>query len=90
MSKFDKLVTEVNRVVDKANQKIENPSVKEVFLRDYFVASVMQGLLSNAGGPIQANGMNGWALVNTDKDQLVSFVYNLADAMLKHRTENPL
>jgi hypothetical protein len=54
-------------------------------LRDYFAAKVMQGLLANPGGPIQANGMNGWYWCNCSSEDVVNFAYSIADSMLKAR-----
>lgn len=54
-------------------------------LRDYFAARMMQGLLANPGGPIQANGMNGWNWCNCSPEDVVCFAYSIADTMLKVR-----
>ena len=44
-------------------------------LRDYFAAKAMQGLLANAGGPIQASCV----------EDAADFAWHIADAMLKAR-----
>ncbi|WP_322997910.1 hypothetical protein [Castellaniella sp.] len=54
-------------------------------LRDYFAAKAMQGLLANPGGPIQANGMNGWSLTNCTGADVATMAYAMADAMLAAR-----
>lgn len=54
-------------------------------LRDYFAAKAMQGLLANPGGPIQANGMNGWSLTNCTGADVAMMAYAMADAMLAAR-----
>jgi hypothetical protein len=54
-------------------------------LRDYFAAKVMQGLLANPGGPIQANGMSGWNWCNCTAEDVADFAWHVADAMLKAR-----
>lgn len=56
-------------------------------LRDWFAAKAMQGLLANSGGPIQANGMNGWNWCNCSPEDAVNLAYSIADAMLKAREE---
>jgi hypothetical protein len=50
--------------------------------REYFAAMAMQGLLSNPGGPIQANGSTGWGLTNVTWDQVASVAWRAADALL--------
>ncbi|MBB6580059.1 hypothetical protein HNP33_004185 [Comamonas odontotermitis] len=54
-------------------------------MRDYFASKALQGMLANAGGPIQANGISGWALVNATHDQVAAEAYAWANAMLKAR-----
>lgn len=54
-------------------------------LRDHFAGQALQGLCANPGGPYQANGMNGWSIVNCTYDDLAGHVYELADAMLRAR-----
>ena len=54
-------------------------------MRDYFAAKAIQGLLANPGGPIQANGMNGWNWCNCSPEDAVNLAYSMADAMLAAR-----
>lgn len=54
-------------------------------LRDFFAAKVMQGLLANPGGPIQANGMSGWNWCNCTVEDVADFAWHIADAMLRAR-----
>ena len=42
----------------------------------------MQGLLSNPGGPIQANGMSGWGLTNCKDDDVAWYSVHIADVLL--------
>ena len=56
-------------------------------LRDYFAAKALQGLLANAGGPIQANGMSGWGFCNSTVQHAAKFAYEWADAMLAERAK---
>lgn len=55
-------------------------------LRDYFAAKVMQGMLANPGGPIQANGLNGWNLCNCTVEDVAELAWHIADAMLTARS----
>lgn len=59
-----------------------------ISMRDYFAAKAIQGLLANPGGPIQANGMNGWNWCNCSPEDAVNLAYSIADAMLKAREES--
>lgn len=54
-------------------------------MRDAFALAALQGLLANPGGPIQANGMNGWSWCNCTAEDVASLTYSMADAMLKAR-----
>jgi len=54
-------------------------------VRDYFAAKALQGMCANPGGPLQANGRNGWALVNCTSADVVTVAYDFADAMLRAR-----
>lgn len=56
-----------------------------MFLRDYFAAKAMQGLLANPGGAIQQNGMSGWGWCNCTVDDVAKFAWHIADAMLRAR-----
>jgi len=55
-------------------------------LRDYFAAAALQGMLANSGGPIQANSLDGWGIVNTTRKDVASDAYIFADAMLAARS----
>lgn len=50
--------------------------------REYFAAMAMQGLLANAGGPIQQNGSTGWGLTNVTHEQVAGVACRFADALL--------
>ena len=50
--------------------------------RDLFALKALQGLLSNSRGPIQANGMNGWGLVNCTWEQVAGAAVRAGDALL--------
>jgi hypothetical protein len=51
-------------------------------LRDYLAGEALKGLLANPGGPIQANGMTGWGLVNCKMEDVAGLAVAMADAML--------
>lgn len=57
--------------------------------RELFAAMAMQGLLANPGGPIQANGMSGWALCNCTEDDVVGTSLSLADALIAALNKEP-
>lgn len=61
------------------------PPEDGMFLRDYFAAKAIQGLLANPGGPIQANGMRGWNWCNCSPEDAANLAYCIADAMLAQR-----
>lgn len=54
-------------------------------LRDYLASKALQGLLANAGGPVQTNGRTGWGLVNCALSDIATLAYQMADAMLAAR-----
>lgn len=54
-------------------------------LRDYFAGKALEGLLSNPGGPVQANPINGWSWCNYTTENVVSEIWHIADAMLAAR-----
>ena len=58
------------------------PEERRAEIRRWYAGQAMQGLLANPGGPIQANGMNGWAFVNCSKDDVAGFAFDIADAMM--------
>lgn len=50
--------------------------------RELFAAMAMQGLLANPGGPIQANGMSGWSIVNCEPINVGRTALGMADALI--------
>lgn len=50
--------------------------------RELFAMAAMQGLLSNSGGPIQANRSNGWSLTNCTREQVAGAACRFADDLL--------
>lgn len=56
-------------------------------LRDWFAGQALKGLMSNPGGPIQANGVNGWGYVNCTPEQVAEICATQADAMLTERNK---
>lgn len=54
-------------------------------LREYYIATLMQGLLANPAGPIQSNGASGWGWCNCSPEDVVNLVCSLADTMLTQR-----
>lgn len=56
-------------------------------LRDEFAMAALAGLLANSGGPIQASNTCGWGLVNCSVDEVSSFVFSLADDMIRERNK---
>lgn len=51
-------------------------------LRDWLAGMALQGLLTNSGGPIQANGMCGWSLTNCVEKDVAELALSLADAVI--------
>lgn len=51
-------------------------------IRATMAKDLMGGLLANAGGPIQANGINGWGFTNCDVDQVAQVAVTCADALI--------
>jgi len=51
-------------------------------LRDYYAAAALQGLLANSGGPIQANKLCGWSLINCVEKDVAELALSLADAVI--------
>lgn len=56
-------------------------------MRDQFAIQILNGLLSNAGGPIQQCGMRGWGTTNCDFNDVITLSYQLADAMIAERNK---
>ena len=61
------------------------PESRGMTLRDYFAAAVIQGLMSNSGGPWQANPMSGTGWCNSNAKGTADIAYEIADAMLVSR-----
>lgn len=53
--------------------------------RDAMAWQVFVSVLSNSGGPIQANGMTGWGMTNCKEHHVAEFAYGAADAFLAER-----
>lgn len=51
--------------------------------RERTAIALMQGMLANPGGPIQANSSNGWGLTNCTRDQVAGAACRFADALLE-------
>ena len=66
---------------------IEYPWDKGMTMRDWFAGQALKGLMSNPGGPIQANGVNGWGYVNCTPEQVAEICATQADAMLTERNK---
>lgn len=64
------------------------PGANGLTKREYFAAMAMQGLLANAGGPIQQNGSTGWGLTNVTWDQVAGVARRAADALLADLAAN--
>lgn len=52
-------------------------------IRTTIATKMMQGLLSNPGGPVQRNDMNGWALTNCSHQDVAEFSVALADVLIE-------
>ncbi len=51
--------------------------------REFIAIEAMKGLLSNPGGPFQANTQTGWGLCNCDYQNVVDECLCIADTMLE-------
>jgi hypothetical protein len=51
-------------------------------IRVEIAKAMMQGLLANPGGPIQANGMSGWAFCNCKIEDVAALAVGAADALI--------
>ena len=67
------------------NEVVERSFQNGMTLRDYIAAQAMQGFCANPSA-FAPNGLNGWALVNTDEARLSDYCYCIADAMLAARS----
>lgn len=52
-------------------------------IRTTIATKMMQGLISNPGGPVQRNEMNGWAFTNCSHQDVAEFSVALADALIE-------
>ena len=75
------------RIYKSGYPTTEFEPVNGMTLRDYFAAKVIHGLLANPSGPIQANAMSGWGMVNCNDEMLAAMAYTIADAMLVAKDE---
>lgn len=55
--------------------------------RERFAMAAMQGLLSNSGGPVQANSRSGTGYCNCDAEGVAKWAVENADALLKELEE---
>lgn len=67
------------------------PSEVRVFpgmsLREWHKGQALAGLLANPGGPLQANPLSGWDLVNCTPEKVAMLCGEMADAMLSERAK---
>ena len=52
-------------------------------IRTTIATKMMQGLLSNPGGPVQSSAECGWAFTNCSHQDVAEFSVALADALIK-------
>lgn len=57
---------------------------KDMIALDYFAGKALQGFCANPA-VFAANGICGWALVNTDEAWLSDYCYEIAEKMLAAR-----
>lgn len=62
-------------------------AITAIDLRAHVAATVLGGLLSNPGGPIQANGMNGWGFCNCSQSDVIQESIEISDELI-YSTEN--
>jgi hypothetical protein len=61
----------------------------QVVTIDGIALRVFVSILSNSGGPIQANGITGWGLTNCTLDDVAGFSYDAANAFFQaHQRAN--
>lgn len=73
-----------------ASKCVENRSVaiaSSTSRRDSIAASILSGLLSNPGGPLQANGMSGWDFCNCKRDDVIKMAVIMADVLIESLDE---
>lgn len=54
-----------------------------ITMRQHFAAMLLQGLLANPGGPVQASPISGTYYCNTDEDVVAHWAVSQADALLR-------
>ncbi len=52
---------------------------------NHIAAMLMQGLLANPGGPIQANGASGWGWTNCKYQDVVDMTYDIVEEMVNRQ-----
>lgn len=52
-------------------------------IRTTIATKMMQGLISNPGGPVQRSEMSGWAFTNCSHQDVAEFSVALADALIE-------
>lgn len=67
--------------VPRSGDETIDAMIREAVRRDV-AAKVLAGMVANPSGPIQANGMNGWALVNCTHEYVGQAAIFMADALL--------
>lgn len=80
----DEILQFTRKLHEKYTQADHIPDASKMVksLRGEFAMAALTGLLSNSGGPIQISSQGGWSLVNCTLDDVSSFAYEMADAML--------
>lgn len=52
-------------------------------IRTTIATKMMQGLISNPGGPVQRSEMSGWAFTNCSHQDVAEFSIALADVLIE-------
>lgn len=79
---FPELVSSHAYESREGGHSISHESCGGVSLRAYFAAKIMQGLLANPGGPIQACPRSGWSLCNISMPRLADEAVGMADELI--------
>lgn len=74
-------------LVSKCGDNRSVTIVSSTSRRDGIAASILSGLLSNPGGPLQANGMSGWDFCNCNKDDVIGLAAMMADSLIESLDE---